>query len=421
MNARALKIWRAAWVAVVGLTVGVAIATWPIYLGRLGEVCDNCPVTPDLSQVLRAGGLSGIQWGVWTLGLQGTIMAVWVGMGLWVFLSRPRDPRALLMAALLSLTGPGFGGFMHEAVAGRPEWWLPDRLLPFLGFACFLGLPLTFPNGRIAPRWSLVVALPLYALFFVNFIFPASRLAFKNWPPLVTVPLILVPMLLLVALVPIYRYRRLFTSQERQQTKWALFGLVLAATALATTLLVVNTRCPSPVAPARYLLYCTVGSDIGYGLGPLMIPVFIGVAILRGRLWDIDVIIRRTLIYALLTGLLALTYFGSIVLLQRILSILTPLGGAQAAGQGQSTLVTVLSTLIIAALFGPLRARVQRVIDQRLYRRKYDAALTLAAFGANVRDETNLDQLAMHLTEVIDEAVRPASVSLWLKGSERER
>ena len=118
------------------------------------------------------------------------------------------------------------------------------------------------------------------------------------------------------------------------------------------------------------------------------------------------IIIRRTLVYAVLTGLLALAYFVSIVVLQNILSVLT--------GQSQSTLVTVLSTLGVSVLVLPLRARVQAVIDRRLYRSKYDAARTLAAFGATLRDETNLGQLQDHLIKVVDETMQPSSVALWL-------
>ena len=113
------------------------------------------------------------------------------------------------------------------------------------------------------------------------------------------------------------------------------------------------------------------------------------------------------MVYAVLSALLALAYLGSVVELQNIFNAVT--------GQSQSTLATVLSTLVIAALFVPLRARVQAVIDRRLYRRKYDAARTLAAFGATLRDETNLGQLQDHLTKVVDETMQPLHIELWLK------
>jgi uncharacterized membrane protein YedE/YeeE len=134
-------------------------------------------------------------------------------------------------------------------------------------------------------------------------------------------------------------------------------------------------------------------------------------AILRARLWDIDLLIRRTLVYAALTGLLALAYFGSVLVLEGLVRALT--------GQSQSQVVTVVSTLAIAALFVPLRRRVQAFIDRRFYRSKYDAARTLAAFSNTVRDEVELGRLTERLTEVVDETLQPESVGLWLVKDKR--
>jgi hypothetical protein len=136
------------------------------------------------------------------------------------------------------------------------------------------------------------------------------------------------------------------------------------------------------------------------------VPVAIGFAVLKYRLYEIDLIINRTLVYGSLTVTLVALYFGVIVVLQRLFVALT--------GQ-QSTLAVVASTLLIAALFNPLRRRIQGFIDRRFYRRKYDARKTLEAFSAHLRDETNLDALGDDLVGVVRETMQPAHVSLWLR------
>ncbi len=134
----------------------------------------------------------------------------------------------------------------------------------------------------------------------------------------------------------------------------------------------------------------------------MVLPLSITLAILRSRLFDIDVIIHKTLVYSVLTALLALIYFGGVVLIQQLTRSITE----------TSDLAIVISTLVIAALFFPLRRRVQTTIDRRFYRRKYDAAKTLAAFSATVRDEVELDKLTSELLHVVNETMQPKSVEL---------
>jgi hypothetical protein len=159
------------------------------------------------------------------------------------------------------------------------------------------------------------------------------------------------------------------------------------------------------LGPDRGALFDALES-IGWWAGLLVVPLSMTIAVLRHRLWDIDLIIRRTLIYGVLTAVLGVVYFAGVVLLQQLFRALT----------GQSSEVAiVVSTLAIAALFLPLRRRVQNAIDRRFYRQKYDAAKTLAAFAATARDETDLEQLTARLVEVVQETMQPEQVSLWLK------
>ncbi len=202
----------------------------------------------------------------------------------------------------------------------------------------------------------------------------------------------------------IYRYRRVSSPTERQQTKWVILGFI-GGPVLAAVFLIPPLLFPSLSAADSlyFLLYKPVFSIVF-----LLTPLCFGIAILRYRLWDIDVLINRTLVYGLLTVSLTLVFFGLVIGLQSLVGLFT--------GQVlQSPVVIVASTLAIAALFQPLRRRIQAIIDRRFYRRKYDAAHTLAAFSATLRNEVDLQQLREHLVAVVEETMLPAHVSLWLR------
>jgi hypothetical protein len=188
-------------------------------------------------------------------------------------------------------------------------------------------------------------------------------------------------------------------EQERQQIKWFAYAasLLLGAVVVAPVVAGILARVGVPWGAAFAM---------PIWLGLLAIPVAVGVAILRYRLYEIDTLINRTLVYGALTAILAAVYLGGIVILQRVFVVLT--------GQ-KSTLAVVASTLIIAALFNPLKRRIQTFIDSRFYRKKYDAVKTLEAFSAKLRDETDLDTLSDDLVGVVRETMQPAHVSLWLR------
>jgi hypothetical protein len=187
--------------------------------------------------------------------------------------------------------------------------------------------------------------------------------------------------------------------------KWFIFGFAVYAVTFVPTVPLTNILL-DPTISQTQLLQGIFTYAFFFLIGMLALPLSIGFSILRYRLWDIDVIIRRTLIYSLLTAMLALVYFGSIIALQQVFRGFT--------GQA-SDLAIIISTLAIAALFNPLRRRVQNIIDRRFYRGKYDAQQVLARFAATARDEMELDKLTGELVSVVNDTMRPASVSLWLK------
>jgi hypothetical protein len=201
-------------------------------------------------------------------------------------------------------------------------------------------------------------------------------------------------MVLTLATALVHNWLTLREAVTRAQLRWVTLGLALGL-GLPFGWLLLGLVLSGSFPTSDVMLWAQLG-----------LPVCLAIAITRYRLWDIDVIIRRTLTYSVLTAVLGLAYLGSVLVLQPVLARVT----------GQATeLANVLSTLAVAALFGPVRVRVQRAIDIRFYRKKYDAARTLAGFGAAARDVVELEQLSGQLLRVVEETMQPQRVSLWLR------
>jgi hypothetical protein len=270
--------------------------------------------------------------------------------------------------------------------------------LPLMAFS-FL-----FPSGKFVPgwtRWGMVAGLIVTPLML--FTSPAQWFKF---------PLLEILVLFIIVLgvyAQIFRYRNMSSYSERQQTKWVLFGFLLFVGMILITYPFFIFISNSP--PGEPLPWWSPLSNIIWWLTMCIMPVTIFIAIQRNSLWDIDLIIRKTLVYGAITLLLVLLYFGSVVLLQLAFRALT--------GQ-DSPVAIVISTLVIAALFNPLRRRVQETIDHRFYRRKYDAQQALTEFAATARDEVELDQLTGHLLSVVQESMQPDQASLWLRAGEKK-
>ena len=286
--------------------------------------------------------------------------------------------------------------------------WAPDRsstlvviLLQIVSGVQWIGLGaflLTFPTGRFAPRWSWII-FSLWVLTFLSPTFPAPSFIEALVAPLAGVALFGGTLFIVV-----YRYRRVFDATERQQTKWAVFGIAALA-----TLIIVGTSLSSllPALSPFQVLFPTLTIMVSSAV----VYASLGFAIFRYRLWDIDTIVNRTLVYGTLTAILGLTYATVILLLQ-------VLGQALNGASADQPLVIVGSTLLIIALFNPLRRRIQTFIDRRFYRQKYDAVKILAAFAASLRTEVDLSNLSAHLVHAVEDSMQPSHVSLWLRPSQ---
>jgi hypothetical protein len=326
-----------------------------------------------------------------------------------IFWRRSDDGLALFVA--LTLLTFGSFGIVDQTTIGRilaqlpPFWQIPVDLVMFLGAAGFTLFFFTFPSGWFEPRWlRWPVAVWVLSQGLAT-LFPSTLLNPNQWP--------LLPNLLYWLLTygvclfaQVYRYRYVSNGQQQRQTKWVVYGtmLTIGGAASAYTL----TSLAPALGPGWAPL--ALARSTSYYPFVLLIPLSIGVAILRSRLYDIDIIIRRTLVYAALTGTLGLIYLGSVAVLQQ--AVVSRVGDA-------SRWVIVASTLLIAALFRPLHALIQRLIDRRFYRRRYDAQATLTAFSASLRasDEVGLESVTGRLLSVVQETIQPAQVSLWLRPS----
>jgi hypothetical protein len=267
-----------------------------------------------------------------------------------------------------------------------------------LGF--FLAL---FPDGRFVPRWALWYTI-VFALYGQLWDIPMLPTAWhpSNWPLLLFILFQLGPLALFLGF-QIYRYRYVSGPVQRQQTKWLLFGIAVVLCTIPFGLLSITpSRTPATifglfVAPALRLLW-------------LGIPFSLFIAIQHYQLWDIDVIINRTLVYGTLTVLLTGVYVGLVIGLQVLLRGII---------SQDNSVAIVISTLVIVVLFQPLRHRIQVIIDRCFYRSKYDAQQTLDAFSSTLRQEVDLQQLCERLLTVVQETMQPASLSLWVRPSKQ--
>jgi hypothetical protein len=342
-------------------------------------------------------------------------LVLFTGLGLLILRRKTHDWFGLY-AAFTFIVPQAFGPWTEPLIERLPALDLPRQLAVSMAWQLQFILFYVFPDGRFVPRWTRWL-LPVWIGLNV---YVALMLAPDQQAPLAglqggaVLAVLLVYVVLVLAAVgsQVYRYLRVSNDLQRQQTKWVVFAL--AAVVVVTGPLVGSylARAPDGARLGQELVLA-LGALAAVNLLSYAVFAAIAVAILRYRLWDIDVIIRRTLIYSALSAVLALAYFGSVLVLQGLFRALT--------GDAQSPLVTVVSTLAIAGLFFPLRARVQAFIDRRFYRRKVDAARTLAAFAATARDETDLEQLSARLVQVVDQTMQPAHVSAWLKQAPSKR
>lgn len=365
-------------------------------LGQGGS-CNNLAISSAEMAVLASWGADVQFYAAMMLVAQVILFLGYAGLGSLILWQQGINWLGLIVSLALIV-------LPITVVADTQDWSISHPTISILvigvsivGSIVMLAFLYLLPNGRFSPRWAYIpLTCTIFLVSLAYFPIPDQLASLANMASF--------GLALFGVGLQIYRYRQVSSPIERQQTKWILFAIVSFVVSIIVWTLIFGGVVTIPSGAPR-LLVNLGGWFLSISL-LLILPVAITTAILRYKLWGIDVVVRRTLQYALLTGLLALLFFGSVILLQAIFGSVI---GAQ------SPVAIVLSTLLIAALFTPLRLRVQDVIDRRFYRKKYDAHQVLAQFATTARDETDMNALTAELARVVQETMQPESVKVWMR------
>jgi hypothetical protein len=408
LRRRSLVLARTIWVVLVLLTFSLFIASIQPHFSQLMAVSDEpqmwLQISPVQEHALLNLGLSVRSYAVYMLALQMIVVAGFFGLSLLIFWRRSDDGMAIfvsLVSILYGVTSVPIGQALAQQTL--PAWRMPVDLMNSIGWGTGLVLFYLFPDGRWVPRWTRWLAALVTIWVWVWPFLPAlnpDQWTFP-WPFLTKTGWYATGVV-----AQLFRYLRHSTPVERQQTKWAVFGFTAAFTGFILFNLPVVLWSSLQVGGLSRLLYLLIGYPT-LGLLPLLLaPLSLGFACLRYRLWDIDLVINRTMILSVITTVLASIYLACVLALQGLFLTLT--------GQGRSEIATAVSTLVIWAAFQPVQRRAQALIDRLFFRRRYEAEQTLTAFSATMRDQVDLNQVTERLATVVQETVQPAHVSLWL-------
>ena len=394
------RILRPAWFVLMILAVACLLAALPGYLAGF-PLAANLDLDASPALILTVRVISS------TASLGGAVLCL--GLAALLFIRNPHDSMSLYVSFYLILYAVVMTGLLEAAFY---YWGIPSSVAIFFQ-TIFTTIPTVillciFPNGRFVPSWTRWLVIGSILVMLLIFIRPYDVWTTFSSTYTQIIGGILAVTLFLGMYAQIYRYRNVSTYAEREQAKWVVVGLfawmIYLAIVSAPWMYLQN------LPPGQPMPWWMPFSTVTWWVSLIIFPLSLAISILRYRLFDIDVIIRKTLVYAALTASLVMVYFGSVLLLQ---SIFTGVSGQQ------SPIAIVISTLVIAALFNPLRQRIQNAIDRRFYRRKYDAEKTLEAFAKTARDETDLDALRDDLVRVVQDTMQLEQVGFWLAKEER--
>lgn len=407
LSRRLLSAAHVAWVATAVLAAGIFALSIPPYFWQ-----QTAQIHPIERAVLQQIGLSANFITLYIIALDGAVVLAFALVAIGIFWRTARDWVALFVSFALFTFGVAISPTLDALSALHPWWKATVTALRLMSISTTLAVFYIFPDGRFAPRWTRI----LFAIsggWALAWVFFTSPFDFAELPPLVRfvvflftsnasflgrayqylrLSTLLLDLLICFAIglfAQVYRYRKISTPLQRQQTKWVVFGLTAAVIGYFAYFLPQSLIAPLREPGLARVLFTLIGSPLSVGL-LVLAPLSIGLSIAQYRLWDIDPIIHRTLVYGMLTAALAILYFGGVLLFQQLFRAITGY---------QSTLAIAISTLVIASLFQPLRSRLQDFIDRRFYRERVDFRQSLSRFSRQVRTLIDLPELLEVLVE----------------------
>jgi signal transduction histidine kinase len=406
LRGRSLILARAVWIVVAVLAVSFFVAGIPSEFAMFQTICQPACTTGQLSpaglHALRDLGLSLDFYAAYAVVLDVVFAAVYGTVAAVIFWRKPADRMALFVSfALLTFGTANFPDTINALATEHSAWWWPVAFLNFLGAASFGFFLYLFPDGRFVPRWTRWVAFAWIAWQLPKYWFPSwASSDLNSWPGWLAVTVWAVA-LGTVVYAQVFRYRRVSNAVQRQQIKWVVFGISAAVMAFLGIAVTLSAFAPTPTSSST-VATILVGYALVYA-AMLLIPLSIGVAILRQHLWDIDLIINRTLVYGALTASVILLY----------VLVVGGLGGlVQVRG---NLAISLLATGLAAVLFQPLRYRLQRGVNHLMYGERDDPYAVLSRLGSRLESTLAPDAMLPAVAKTVRETLRLPYAEIQLK------
>lgn len=400
-----LLLARTAWLSITLLILTLFVIGIPSEYGNHLQTAVR-----DFQPHLDRLGQSAAFYAIYRTVLDTLVALAFLALGVILFVHKSNDWMVLLVSVANMAFGSLFVPTLLQIIKLQPEWTAPVGFLRALGLgSSLIVLYYIFPDGRFVPRWSKWLGIGWALLAVIWFLvpqFPANLVYMDSWQKNMTLSYATFLFSYGTGIAAqLYRYQRVSNPIRRQQTKWVVFGTTTAF--LGFVLYHIPLVFFKEFSQPTYvrLLHIYFGIPL-YHMMILMAPLTITFSIFRYRLWDIDRVIKRSLMSVALSATIGLIYYALVVLVGLVLTSIT--------GSQHTTFVTMISTLAVAMLFNPIRRRLQMIIDRRFYRKKVDMVRTMETFSGMMRNEVDLRKLTSQLTYVVTDTMHPIHTSVWL-------